>query len=204
MKYPIDLTQIKEYNTRQWKVNPRKAALIIIEMQKVFLKDMGIISDLQMANIHRIISVAEAAGTKIVYVRHNDSSEISRTMIDWWNGDKIAKDSDGWQIIDEFNTHGKIIIDKNQYSAFFKTDLDEKLKEVGIEDVIITGVMTNCCCETTARDAFMHGYRVFFINDATATVNEELHLATLKNMAFGFAIVQDTQGLVNDILERNI
>ena len=201
MKYNIDLNQIKEYNTHQLKINPKRAALLVIEMQKVFLTDMGIISDRQMDNIQKIISAAEEAGTKVIYVRHNDSSEISKSMVNWWDGDKIEKDSDGWQMIDGFNVNGKTVIDKNQYSAFFKTNLDEVLKAANVEDVIITGVMTNCCCETTARDAFMNGYRVFFINDATATTNEELHLATLKNMAFGFACVQNTQDLITDIKE---
>jgi len=58
----------------------------------------------------------------------------------------------------------------------YGTGLDELLKSRVIEEIIITGVMTYCCCETTARDAFMRDYRVFFVSDATATVNEELHL----------------------------
>lgn len=47
-------------------------------------------------------------------------------------------------------------------SVFWETGLDEILKSRGIAEIIITGVMTNCCCETTARDAFMRDYRVFF------------------------------------------
>jgi len=199
MKYNVDLNQIKEYNTHHLKINPRQAALLVIEMQNVFLKDMGMISELQMANIQRIIAVADAVGTKVIFVRHNDSSELSKPMIDWWGGDKIEKGSEAWQMIDGFNITNRIVIDKNQYSAFFKTHLDEILKENHIEDLIITGVMTNCCCETTAREAFMYGYRVFFINDGTATINEELHLAALKNIAFGFACVQNTQDLIRDM-----
>ena len=120
-------------------------------------------------------------------------------MVEWWGGDKIERDSEGWKIIDSLDTGDKIVIDKNHYSAFFQTDLDAILKSEHIEDVIITGVMTNCCCETTARDAFMRGYLVFFINDATATVNEDLHLATLKNLSFGFACVQNTEDLINNL-----
>lgn len=198
MNYKVDLNEIKEYNTKDYKINPKQAALLVIEMQNVFLKDLGIISDQQMSNIKNIITAADAVGTKVIYVRHNDSSEISKSMVDWW-GDKIEKDSEGWQMIEGFDTVGRIVIDKNQYSAFHKTNLNEVLKANNIQDLIITGVMTNCCCETTAREAFMYGYRVFFINDATATFNEELHLATLKNLAFGFARVQNTQDLIGDI-----
>ena len=49
--------------------------------------------------------------------------------------------------------------------------------------------MTNLCCETTARDAFMRGFRVYFLLDGTATCTEEYHLATLKNLAYGFAYI---------------
>ena len=87
------------------------------------------------------------------------------------------------------------IIDKNRYSVFHGTDLDESLKSRRIDELIITGVMTNCCCETTARDAFVKDYRVFFVSDATATVNDELHVASLKNLAFGFAYIISTEQL---------
>lgn len=59
----------------------------------------------------------------------------------------------------------------------------------------MTGVMTNVCCETTAREAFVRGYRVFFSTDATATVDSELHEATLKTLAYGFAYLVDCQRL---------
>ncbi|MCI0474025.1 MAG: isochorismatase family protein, partial [Ignavibacteria bacterium] len=58
-----------------------------------------------------------------------------------------------------------------------------------IEDVVITGIMTNMCCESTARDAYFRDYRVFFLSDGTGSINEEMHLASLLNLAFGFACV---------------
>src|SRR4030066_304174 len=79
------------------------------------------------------------------------------------------------------------VLPKKRYSAFYETDLDSILRSRGIQDLIISGVMTNLCCETTARDAFMKDYRVFFLIDGTATRKSELHLATLKNLGFGFA-----------------
>ncbi|MBS3809371.1 MAG: isochorismatase family protein [Desulfobacterales bacterium] len=89
------------------------------------------------------------------------------------------------------------VLDKNRYNAFHGTSLDESLRSIKIQELIITGVLTNCCCETTARDAFVRDYRVFFAGDATATVNEELHLASLKNLAFGFAHIMGTEQICN-------
>lgn len=64
---------------------------------------------------------------------------------------------------------------------------------MGVKEVIVTGVMTNLCCETTAREAFVKGFRVFFSTDATATSSLELHDASLKNMAYGFAYLVDSE-----------
>jgi len=199
MNYTIDLTEIEEYNTHKANIDIKNAALLVIEMQNVFKSDMEIISDNQVSNIKNIIDWSEKCGAKVIYVRHNDSSPLSQPLINWWNGDKIEYGSEGWQIIEGFNTTGKTIIDKNQYSAFFETNLDNLLKSQSIKDIIVTGVMANCCCETTARDAFMRGYRVFFISDATATTCKDLHLATLKNLSFGFACIKSSHDLISEL-----
>lgn len=89
----------------------------------------------------------------------------------------------------------KLVGPKHTYSAFYDTDLESHLKELGKTEVIITGVMTNCCCETTAREAFIRGFRVFFSTDATATCNEDLHHSTLKTLAYAFAYLVDNEKL---------
>jgi len=73
--------------------------------------------------------------------------------------------------------------------------LEERLVEMGVEEVIVAGVMTNLCCETTAREAFVRGFRVFFSADATATSSVDLHDATLNNLAYGFAYLLDCDRL---------
>jgi isochorismate hydrolase len=73
-----------------------------------------------------------------------------------------------------------------------------------MKELIIGGVMTNLCCETTARDAFVHDYEVFFLKDGTATQNEEFQQATLLNLSFGFAQIVTCQEIYNVINEREI
>jgi len=77
---------------------------------------------------------------------------------------------------------------KEYYSAFFRTDLEDTLRRRGITRVVICGVMTHLCCETTARDAFMSGWEVAMVADGTATLNEELHLSSLRCLVHGFAM----------------
>ena len=87
------------------------------------------------------------------------------------------------------------VVEKCTYSAFRGTRLEEYLKERSVEEVIVSGVMTNLCCETTAREAFVRGFRVFFSADATATAEPEMHDATLLNLAYGFAYLLDCDRL---------
>lgn len=195
MHYQVDLTQIQEYNTHPLHLNHQRGVLLVIEMQEAFRSKFALISDEQIKRVQQLIAHAKQTGMKVIYVRHNDSAKDSEHMINWWGGDKIELGSNEWQIIPELQVANDTIIDKNQYSAFYETNLHEMLQEHKIQDVVICGVMTNCCCETAARAAFMRGYNVFFVSDATATINAELHLATLKNIAFGFGKVLDTKEL---------
>ena len=115
-------------------------------------------------------------------------------MLDKWWGDYIQYGSKDWELIKALQPEDNdAVFDKKRYNAFHGTGLDDSLRSIGVEELIITGVLTNCCCETTARDAFVRDYRVFFVSDATATVNDDLHLATLKNLAFGFAHVMSAE-----------
>jgi nicotinamidase-related amidase len=196
MNYDIDLKDIEVYNTHKRQLNTKQAALLVIEMQETFRTDMGLISKKQIYNVQELIKFAEIHSMPIIVVRHNDSSANSENMITWW-GDKLEMGAPNWEIIPEIDCTGKTIIDKSQYSSFYQTDLDAILKRNNISDLIICGLMTNCCCETAARDAFMRGYHVFFINDATATINQDLHLAAIKNIAFGFGTVLNTVNLLS-------
>jgi nicotinamidase-related amidase len=194
MNYNVDLNLINDYNTHKQQINANSSALLVIEMQEVFRSEMGLISNKRIQNVQHLISFANKNQMPVILVRHNDSSESSNNMINWW-GDKLEKGSQLWEIIPEIDTTNCIIIDKSQYSAFYGTNLDNILKSRSINSVVICGLMTNCCCETAARDAFMLGYNVVFVNDATATINDDLHLSAIKNISFGFGSVINSSSI---------
>ena len=125
---------------------------------------------------------------------------------EWWDNDLIFDGTVDSELIPEIGelTEADEVVEKNTYSAFENTRLQEMLVEKGVEEVIITGVMTNLCCETTAREAFVKGFRVFFSTDATATSDLELHEATLKNMAHGFAYLVDCTRLQQGLFANKI
>jgi len=187
------LEDIRKYNVRKAWPRPGKCALLVVDMQNYFLPVASPIAD----RVLSIVNACRLRNIRILFTRHGhrDVEKDGGLLLQWW-GDCIFYGTRDWEIMDVLTpSQTDPVIDKHRYSAFFGTGLDEMLQDEGIEELIITGVMTNCCCETTARDAFMRDYRVFFVSDATAAADEELHLATLKNMAFAFAHVLDTESL---------
>jgi biuret amidohydrolase len=79
---------------------------------------------------------------------------------------------------------GDLVLDKTRYSAFIPgaSALDETLRARGIDTLIVTGTLTNCCCESTIRDAMQMGYRVIFAADASAAQDEGAQAATIANL----------------------
>ena len=117
---------------------------------------------------------------------------------DWW-GHTVEQGSPEAELDLPHDEHDLFLV-KPGYDAFHETDLDEELKKRGVDTVVISGVLSNLCCETTARAAFNRGYTVFFVTDATAAYNEEMHLATLLNLSYGFATPLTTQDLCTMIV----
>ncbi|RME75791.1 MAG: cysteine hydrolase, partial [Planctomycetota bacterium] len=79
-------------------------------------------------------------------------------------------------------------LEKHHYDAFFNTSLEKFLEKNKIDTLVLGGVMTHLCCETTARSAFMRGYKVYFLINGTATYHRDFHRASLLNLSHGFAI----------------
>lgn len=177
-----------------------QAALLVIDMQEYF---RSMVTDI-IPHVEMLISVCRDSKVTVVYTQHgHDDPEQDGGMLGQWWGELILTGTEGATIFPEIRPlPGEKLVVKNRYSAFHNTDLDEYLKSLGIKDVIISGVMTNLCCETTARDAFVRDFRVFFLADGTATAGKEYHLATLRNLAYGFAYILTCDELIDHIKRR--
>jgi isochorismate hydrolase len=111
----------------------------------------------------------------------------------WWR-DVLYEDDQLSEISPALTPEpGEHVLRKSRYSAFIGTDLEGRLRSLDIERILITGVMTHLCCETTARDAFMRDFDVFIVIDGTASKSEDLHTASLRTLADGFAIPVTTE-----------
>ena len=91
-----------------------------------------------------------------------------------------------------------IIVEKKRFSPFIQgsSNLDRMLRDLGIDTVIVTGAVTNVCCEATARDAMMLNYKTVFVSDANAARNDEDHNASLSAVWRVFAAVHSTEEVV--------
>jgi nicotinamidase-related amidase len=85
----------------------------------------------------------------------------------------VTKGSDGAQIMAEFLAEGDVVVEKNKDSGFYETELDERLKELEVDTVAITGMQTQICVQTTAADGFFRGYNVIVPSDAVVSAREE-------------------------------
>ena len=170
--------------------SPEKSALLILDMQRYFLDaDSHAHIPSAEAILPRVDALREAyvdAGLPIVWTRHLNTPADAGSMSRWWQ-DLIGAENPLSEIDPALDTSSGLVIEKAQYDAFYQTDLAEYLREKNIKQVLISGVMTHLCCETTARSGFVQGFDVFFLIDGTATYNEDFHRATLLNLAHGFA-----------------
>jgi isochorismate hydrolase len=188
------LKELKPYRERKAQIDFQHCALLAIDLQNYFHR----IAQPVLKDILRVIHTCRPKNIPVIFTQHGHTDPDSDGGIlgEWW-GEVIVGGTEDWKFLPEMKIEAKdVLIPKKRYSAFFGTDLDKILRSRGIQDLIISGVMTNLCCETTARDAFMRDYRVFFLIDGTATRRSELHLATLKNLGFGFAYLITCNELV--------
>ncbi len=162
----------------QYPVIPSRMALVNIDMQNAFVEGTPLAAPNGPRIIEPINRLAEAcrkAGVMVIHTLHvtradgsNEGTmgELCEPVRAGWirEGSESAKLHPGIEV-----EKGDILLYKPRYGAFSGTDLDHILRANGRDTIIVTGICTNVCCETTAREAGMRDYHVFFMNDATET-----------------------------------
>ena len=178
-----------------------KMALIIVDMQDYFLKEDGHAfvpsSAAIIPNIIRLQEFCLDKGIPVFFTRHINTLENARMMSIRFQ-ELISEDHPFSGIHKAFDTSCCEVINKPQFDAFHETDLEDKLRENGVEQLIFTGVMTNLCVETTLRSAFVKGFDPILPVETTAAYNLEFHKSTFKNLSYGFAYPV----LLDDLIEE--
>lgn len=197
------------------RLDPARTALLVIDMQKAFT-DPGAPVEVPLAgaivpNINRLARAARSGGVPVFWVAmtawekngvtswpvfydHFASPEFGeRHLAALTAGSPLHAFADGLDI-----ALGEKVVEKLRFSAFIQgsSDLDAMLRARGIDTIVIGGTLTNRCCESSARDAMMIGYKVLMVEDANAALSDEEHVAALINVATAFGDVRRTDEVV--------
>ena len=186
---------IAPYDRPEHRLDPKRCALILVDMQRAFLDTEGSAHlPASSAALDKLIPLLEAWRCQelpVFFTRHVhkqphlDGGALAR----WWRS-LILVGSEDAELVDELvPRENEAVLDKCRYSAFAGTPLESMLRAADVDSVLIGGVMTHLCCETTAREAFVRDFDVFFLGDGTATVDATLHLSALCTIAHGFGRV---------------
>ena len=192
-------------------IDPARTALLIVDLQRCFVDDSPVAAPDGPAVVRRLNELAVVCrerGVPVIHTRHVVRPDHS-------NAGLLAEvvPAVAYGVIDDGSptaelhpdllvTPGDVVVAKPRYGAFHGTDLETILRAAGIDTLIIGGIATNMCVETTAREAAVREFRVLFLRDGTATFAlpdaglgpasaEEVQRVTCSTIAFGFGEVLD-------------
>jgi ureidoacrylate peracid hydrolase len=210
------------------KPSPKSTALIIIDMQNDFISEKGYFHSIGRSveplrkiipNIRKLVGFAREMGIRRVWTATNymaDGSDdmkkihkiLGATFVSPNTGKPreitpLEKGSWGAEIIDELKPpQNEKIIFKRRPNAFFQTDLELTLRSWAIQTLIITGITTEVCVESTARSAFMRDFDIIVVSDATATWDDRLYQGSLNNVRFLLGWVATCSETINLFKEK--
>jgi len=191
----------------------KKTALVVIDMQNYFMHDTQQ-SCVPMAcevvdNVNKLAAATRAAGGKVIWVQNfapypskdnwdklKERYTPEGSKLRWESMQKEAFGFELWPTLDV--KPEDLRVTKRRFSAFIQgsSDIEIQLKDCNIDTIMVSGVATNVCCESTARDAMMLNYRTLMVSDACAATTDEEHAASLSNFYLFFGDVQTTDELV--------
>jgi ureidoacrylate peracid hydrolase len=195
-------------------VVPERTALINVDLQNCFVQGYPISAPdglVVLDRINRLAAVCRAAGILVIHTSHVLRPDGSNTgvlgeMAPPVKEGIINKGSESAALHTKLVVDARdILLDKPRFGAFHGTDLELILRSRGIDTIIISGIATNVCCETTAREAMVRDFHVFFLSDGTTTFDmgnasaAELQKATLATLGSLFAQVLTVDEIVQKI-----
>lgn len=201
---------------RSLELDARRTALLVIDVQNDFCHADGYFARFGfdvtpcadvVPRIAEVVAVARARAIQVVWTMSTNAdppvhrlrpARFRRDTTDGRPPDQFVPGSWGWSLVDALGPEeSELVAEKPRDDAFLRTTLEDDLRARGVSTVVVSGVITNCCVDTTARSAFMRGFDVLVLGDCVATFAEErdLHDAALRNLAQLFAVVRDSSTL---------
>lgn len=193
------------------KVARQHTALVVVDVQNDFCApggyygrtgaDVGAIHD-AVSRLQGLLEAARSGGVMVVFVRavYDDVflSPVQKERHRRRFGEVMPCCVSGTWGAEFFEVHprpNELIVDKHRYSAFVGTELDLVLRAQGIKTLVLAGVATNVCVDSTARDAYMRDYYVVVVDDCTAARTDAFHRSALANIELAFGAVVNSQAV---------
>ncbi|WP_227493776.1 cysteine hydrolase family protein [Bacillus cereus] len=158
-----------------------KKALIVIDVQAgMYTAGMPVHNGEKfLETLQELIGECRSNGIPVIYVQHNGPKDHP-----------LEKDTDGWKVHAAIAPQeGDLVVEKTTPDSFYKTNLNEVLQGKDIEHVIISGMQTEYCVDTTTRRAFSEGYKVTLVSDAHSTFDTDVlraeDIVKHHNVVFG-------------------
>ena len=189
-----------------WRPRPDRAALLVHDMQRYFLRFLPAgqspLTEL-MANVAKVLAAARRAGMPVLYTAQpGGMTRHERGLLhDIWGPGMSTGEADRG-IADEVAPEpGDTVLTKWRYSAFYRSDLEARLRESGRDQLIVCGVYAHVGCLMTVCDAFTRDIQPFLVADALADFSLEHHLMALRYAADRCAVPLSTQDMVRELAQ---
>ncbi|TMJ95568.1 MAG: cysteine hydrolase [Alphaproteobacteria bacterium] len=195
-------------------LDPAKTALVVVDMQNAFMLP-GVahalcpMAEKIVPNINRLAQAVRETGGTVVWIKTTFKEDALQSwstyfeMVSPQHGAKrveaLTAGSKGHQLWDSLEVRAQdLIVEKNRFSAFIQgsSDLAEILRARGLDTILVTGTVTNVCCESTARDAMMLNFKTVMVSDGNAAVTDADHNASLCAFYLTFGDVMSTDMLI--------
>ena len=161
-------------------------------------------------NVRRLLDCLRAKHMPVIYTAIGTALEAGEDLNPMWKAlDRLSLDTVGermfpavdapsWRIDDSVAPQpGEMVVNKTSSGTLNSTMLDQTLRNMGIESVLVCGVTTDVCVETTARDAADRGFDVAIVEDACTAFSSDLHRAALQAFSYAFGRVRNTRAVID-------
>ena len=212
LKIPKSIASILERRKEPlFTINPTTSALLVVDMQRDFLVKGAPLWQSHyekiVPNVAKLIEFCREKKISVIWVAevrspHGHDAGLMDMM---WprKGQKghLIRGSDGAKIYEGLPRplDSEVLIEKHRYSAFYQTDLELHLRNMGIDTLFITGLNSNICCQTTARDGFMRDFKIVMVSDGTAAQPAELHEPGLLEILVAFGRVLSSDEVIQEV-----
>jgi ureidoacrylate peracid hydrolase len=195
-------------------LDPSKTALVVVDLQNAFMVEEVAAAYVPVAveivpSVNRLAAAVRSTGGKVFWIKQTVDTASALAWSEWLGMmtpatreslvKNLAPGSRGHELYPELEVlPADEIVHKYRFSAFVQgsSDLPQRLRSQGFDTVLITGTVTNVCCESSARDAMMLNFKTVMVSDGNAARSDAEHNATLAAFYAVFGDVMDTSSLI--------